>query len=499
MTENDTTETGSEGIQDAQKKPRDNEGNRLIRLAEEHSIPLRSQENQHYLAFHDQPHVALHHDGASSEGMQKLMNISMGKTNKWASSSAKALASDYLAAQCATSPVINIDMRVQQNGDVIYLDTGASNGTVIKVTGRGVEKLDSSPVTFCRSGVTRVLPDITPTAVSLLELLDFVRIQKSALPLLIASLINTWMTDMPQPVILVQGPAASGKSTAMGFLMDLIDPTTTQPGCLMKSDARYMRSLSRMRRVLVFDNVSHVQSDESDLIARITTGAELPERALYTNSGTDMIQLKRPVIINGILDGFSRSDLASRSVVFELEPIPRDRRSSAIKLAQDWEEKKSGIFTALLEMASIVLRELPSTTATQIGHRNPDLVKMTQIVSAQLDIDGVSYLESSVQALTQSVLASNPSGQAFMDLIDSYDSHSEQFGVPLSGQELLQVLKIAIKSEVLEAKLPTNPKGLGEAIKRLAGDLEAILGLRIEKSRTSRHMTYTLIYEPDAA
>jgi Tfp pilus assembly pilus retraction ATPase PilT len=101
--------------------------------------------------------------------------------------------------------------------------------------------------------VTAPLPTPVRDGSGLVELLKYVRVEQDGLPALIATLINTMMTHLPQPLVLIQGPAAAGKTTSLRFLLDLIDPSTKMPGGSLTSNERDVRALSRVRRCLVFD------------------------------------------------------------------------------------------------------------------------------------------------------------------------------------------------------------------------------------------------------
>jgi hypothetical protein len=479
---------------------RTNEGNRLVEFLQPLVEPTKGSDNQHYVAFKTLPHLMFAHDGNSSAAMQQISHRSFLETNRWPSATAKGLAGDYLQARCSMSDPQEVSMRAQYQDSTIYLDTAWSNNQVIKIDSTGVSVIDSCPAKFVRNGVTAPLPAFTETRTDLRRLLHFVRIDEQALPALLASLINTFMTCLPQPLVLLQGPAAAGKTTSLRFLLDLVDPSTQVPGGSLTSNERDMRALSRVRRVMVFDNVSYVKGDVSDLLAKITTGSEMIYRALFENSTPDVMQLQRPVFLNGIINGFSRSDLASRSIAFSLEPISSAQRLSNTDLMGEWAEELPTIFWSLLDLASDVMRTLPSEPKPNSNFRNPELVKMTNIIGRELGIDGQSFLETSVEVLSQAVLGASPMGQAFMELVHCFQADEGHCSNSTKQKLLSEPLRVLDLRELLlrhmplehEKDIPYIPKNFGEAIQRLEGDLESVLGLRITKKRNNKGTLYLL-------
>ena len=490
-------------IESSTEGGRVSEGNRLIAFADEFTTSVRSSDSQHYLAFSEAPHLAIPHEKPDSPAMQELTNRYMLESGKWAAGAAKALASDYFNAQCLRAEATQVSMRSSYVNNTIYLDTCWKSNQVIAIDSSGVRVLPTCSSMFVRSGVSAPLPQLPEKSVSLLRILDYVRISESALPALVACLINSMITSIPQPLMLIQGAAGTGKTTSLRLLMDLIDPTSSIAGGSLSEDERVIRALSKVRRVLVFDNVSYVKGDASDLLAKITTGSELITRALYQNSTPDVLQLKRPVILNGIIDGFSRSDLASRTVAFNLQQVKLGERVSEPELLAKWALELPGIYLGLLEMASYVLKELPNTPTPVTSFRNLDLVKITGIVSRSLGIDGLAHLEKSVAELSQSVLGASAMGQAFTKLVACFRSGSckhcdyadvrlvDKFGVRLSVDDLRAVLLDHIDPSE-HKNIPALNKGFGEALKRLDTDLASVLHLQVTKRRTKDEMTYIL-------
>jgi len=321
-------------------------------------------------------------------------------------------------------------------------------------------------------------------------------------------MITSWMTKMPQPIIFLGGSARSGKTTSLRFILDCIDPSTEYPGTSLTKDIKELKAQASLRRNFVFDNSSHVDVDVSDLLARITTGGELISRAHYTNDEAHVTQLMRMVIINGIMDGFTRGDLASRSVSFELQPIGESELTGLSNLLKEWGEFQPYLFTSLLEITSHVLHEL-ATPREQVRspHRNMDLVQIISIVSQKLGMNGMSYLEDSIKSLSTVVMSSSVFSDSLRKAIEcaangtnncahcrlfngEYSNNPRSlFDGSFTPDELKNLIRHHTDFEQ-QKDLPTTSKAIGEALKRTEAELQTLFGVELHKSKTNTGVRY---------
>ena len=490
-------------------KKRIDQGQKLIQLAIANSRSVRGLDGRFYLVMNNRPHIAIALGNSNSDAVLGVCNLFFRQEGIWAGAKATNLLSSYLTAQCIYADPEEVNLRAGKHGDDIYLDMGDSDYRVIHIHRNGYEVLNTSPILFTRSHISRSLPEVQPSGLPLSELIHFVRIREEALPVLIASMITSWMTKMPQPIIFLGGSARSGKTTSLRFILDCIDPSTEYPGTSLTKDIKELKAQASLRRNFVFDNTSHVDVDVSDLLARITTGGELIARANYTNDEAHVTQLMRMVIINGIMEGFTRGDLASRSISFELQPIGENELTGLSNLLEEWQEFQPYLFTSLLEMTSHVLHEL-ATPREQVRstHRNMDLVQIISIVSNKLGINGMEYLEESIKALSSVVMSSSVFSDALRKAIEcSTDSlgkcpHCRLFnsGYDNSSRSILEgsltsdELKSIIKNHTdfdAQKDLPSTSKALGEALKRTEAELQTLYGIELQKKRTNAGARYT--------
>jgi hypothetical protein len=109
------------------------------------------------------------------------------------------------------------------------------------------------------------------------------------------------------------------------------------------------------------DNLSHIPDWLSDTLCRAATGAAISKRLLYSNDDEALIQVKRPIIINGIGDLAGRQDLVSRQIIINLEDIHPSQRVKEGAFWQAFHEVHPRILGALLTLVANGLKQLPHT------------------------------------------------------------------------------------------------------------------------------------------
>ena len=76
----------------------------------------------------------------------------------------------------------------------------------------------------------------------------------------------------------------------------------------------------------MFDNLSKLDQDMSDWLCRLSEGAGLPKRKLFTDTEEILIEAARPIILTAIPDIAQSGDLIDRASV-RCEPLPESSTS----------------------------------------------------------------------------------------------------------------------------------------------------------------------------
>ena len=112
--------------------------------------------------------------------------------------------------------------------------------------------------------------------------------------------------------------------------------------------------------VCAFDNLSHVTPELSDALCRLSTGGGFGVRTHYENAEETVFHSSRPVIINGIEDVGTRSDLMDRSLIVELPRLADEVRMPERVFDHEFEKVRPRVFGALLTAVSTALKNLPA-------------------------------------------------------------------------------------------------------------------------------------------
>ena len=119
----------------------------------------------------------------------------------------------------------------------------------------------------------------------------------------------------------MNGEQGSAKSTLCRLLKLIIDPNSAP----LRAAPRELRDLmiaASNSWILAFDNLSHIPPWLSDALCRLATGGGFATRELYSDGEEKIFDVMRPVIVNGIAELATRSDLLDRTICLTLATIP---------------------------------------------------------------------------------------------------------------------------------------------------------------------------------
>ena len=234
----------------------------------------------------------------------------------------------------------------------------------IDADGSSIIEASGAPVRFRRTKAMQSLPNPTANG-DISKLKSFLNVDAKNLTLILAWLVNCFRPDYPFPILLISGEQGSAKSTAAKVLRELVDPSIA-PFRSAPRDERDLIIAATNAWICSFDNLSIVPNSLSDGFCRIATGGSLATRTLYTDDDETIFTAKRPIILNGIGNIASRSDLLDRALLIKLESIPKDKRKTERAFWADFEKEKDSIFSALISAVSFALKNLENTSLAEL-------------------------------------------------------------------------------------------------------------------------------------
>ncbi|WP_156405775.1 hypothetical protein [Secundilactobacillus similis] len=250
-----------------------------------------------------------------------------------------------------------VALRTSEHNGNLYLDLCNENWEVVEITSNGWHIIANSPIWFCRTPDMNALPipDSNGSYTDLQnfnEVLNFGGNSNDSLTLVTGWLIGGLLCDHAKPILVLQGTAGAGKSTASRIIRSVIDPAKRKN--LISRPRPTVDSLAidtMHQHTLAYDNFSagSITPEVSDMLCTIATNQSYSKRSLYTDSDEVLVKLGRSVIINGIDDLAKRQDLLDRSIVLEVVPVTKRRPEKEIYAWFD--EHHPLILGALLNVA----------------------------------------------------------------------------------------------------------------------------------------------------
>lgn len=386
-------------------------------------------------------------------------------TGKGANRNAIADAVNTLSAIAKfDGPQEPVFLRVGEHDECIVIDGGGSDwGGYIVRPGRW-ERVGRLPVHFRRAGKPLPLP--IPTTPDFSRLWRHVNAAPEHRVLVAGFLLGALRPRGPFPALALVAEQGSGKSHASRTLKALTDPSASP----LRSPPREERDLlvaATNSWVLAVDNLSGIDHQLSDALCRLATGGALAGRRLYSDTDEILIELQRPVILNGIDDIATRPDLAERCLHIALPPI-RERVTEA-DLQEAWREDAGAIFAALLDGLALALERVE---LMELGSL-PRMADFARFAAAGMPALGfteqefiTAYRQNQAEAI-EAGLESSPIGSAIRAFMAS---RTAWIG---SSADLLKHLT-DLGGDTYTKSWPRSPKGLVNALRRLAPSLRHV-------------------------
>jgi hypothetical protein len=222
---------------------------------------------------------------------------------------------------------------------------------------------------------------------------------------------------------------------------------------------------------LSFDNLSHLQDSQSDILCRISTGGGFAARELYSDQDETILDVQRPIALNGIEELATRSDLMDRSILNTLSTIPPERRVPEKQFWCEFEQERPAILGAILDAVSMALRNEATVTLDE----HPRMADFAQwIVAAEPALpweigEFMAAYRGNQKDANDLTLDASPVAQAVREFMDK---RTEWIG---TATELLTVLEEITDEKTRRQKSwPASARTLSNVLRRLSPNLRAV-------------------------
>ena len=161
------------------------------------------------------------------------------------------------------------------------------------------------------------------------------------------------------PFMMFSGPEGSGKSVTAAMVKELIDPVGMNStfDTLPTKDKNKLAMMLTKEQTQLFDNISYISSQISDMLCRACTGGRHKTRELYTTNNILVYPFnKMRILFTGISKTTIRApDLASRILHYDVPPGQTDRSKN--DLEREYFENRPYILHAVLNTISKAMKE----------------------------------------------------------------------------------------------------------------------------------------------
>jgi phage/plasmid primase-like uncharacterized protein len=357
-------------------------------------------------------------------------------------------------------------LRVASAEGSIWIDLCNEEWQAVEVTATGWRIVDAPPLYFVRTATMRALP-MPVSEGSLAPLWEIVNIPESERLIVVTWLLECFRSATPYAVLELTGEQGSAKSTTQEYLRQLIDPNRSNNRSAPKSvDDVFIAAQNS--HLVSMENLSHLHPAYQDALCVLATGGGYSTRRLFTNAEESVLDLKKPIVLNGIAVIVTAQDLSDRTVHIDLPTI--EARATANQIKQLFETHRGSIFGALLDLLAKALAQL-QTIHTE-DRKLPRMADFAQLGEAVYRVYGkppgafISDYQEKRKESVHRTLEASPVAVAILAYLDDRPQ-----GFEGTIGRLLEVLGDYRQDT---ESWPKSAKGMGDIFRRIAPALRQI-------------------------
>lgn len=414
----------------------------------------------------------------SSEMDNLIVKIFRGFGFKWGANKnlVMRIKDEMLAQSIADDKKNEVHIRVAGNTNEVFIDLGISTKKLIKITpGQTPEIIQNSNFKFIRPAKQRDLPIPTFTKLDLNYFKSLFNFEVDDQNMLVLAYILKSLTpnSSPCPILILEGPQGSGKTTATEIIGKLIDPTEPSLFSPPKNEED-IKIHANSSWLLTYDNLSYLNGNLTDAFCRVSTGGGMSSRKLYSNDEELVYSIQRPVVFNGIEELGERPDFLDRSIVIHTKPISENSRKFSDII---WDPFNKGYSTLLgggYLLLSEVLKLLPTIEAKELP-RMADYAKFGIAMEKALELPEGSFMKT--YNLHNSTKNSNLFDSDLTCFFLEYvmkrrDYGGQNYFIGTTSELMAYVDGFCKSTSIKRSTLPSNPRSFKGRLSRIKPILE---------------------------
>jgi hypothetical protein len=380
-----------------------------------------------------------------------------------------------------------VHTRIAEHEETIYLDLADEAWRVVRISADGwhVISADEAPIRFRRPRGLLALPE--PVSGDLHMLRRFVNVTDEQWPLIVAWLVSSYRPNRPFPILALHGEQGSAKSTTARVIRALVDPNKAALRSEPRSEHELMIAATNSWLVLL-DNVSRIPTWLSDALCRLSTGGGFAARELYQDSEEIIFDAMRPVLINGIEEVATRSDLLDRTLIVTLPSITDAERRPQDELLSEFTHAWPTILGALMNAVTCALGSVDDVHLDSLPRMADFAIWATAaepalgLAQGEFMIAYVGNRESANDLALEAAILS-------AELISFIQSEQIWSG---TTTDLLSALNSRVADSVQrQPSWPKSPRAIAGKLTRIAPNLRAA-GINVQRGEGRKRREWTL-------
>src|SRR6478672_3545388 len=258
---------------------------------------------------------------------------------------------------------IELKLRVAKTADngSFYYDLTNPKWEVIKITSEGWNIVKDNTIPLFKRYENNYSPQVYPSKENdnIIHWNSFLKLfnleSKNDILLLSVYIISLFIPDISRGILLLNGSWGGAKTKTFEMIKNIVDPGTVDTFSFPEKIEGLVQILSH-HHLNLFDNVSSISEEISNLLCTAVTGSGYIKRALYKNDTDVVYKFKRGVGINGINLVSTRPDLLDRSLIIKLKRIPKEERRKKEDIDREFEELRPYVLGYIFDILVKVLK-----------------------------------------------------------------------------------------------------------------------------------------------
>ena len=345
--------------------------------------------------------------------------------------------------------------------DKLYIDLGDESYSALELSAEGYRSICPSPVYFARfhsiEEIKIIDEEIDPFAI-----FDYINIcGRNNQLLALVWMITSCLPQIDKPMLLLTGPAGSGKTNAARFMKSIFDPCESLDNSPPKNEDDFALIFNE-KAIPMIDNVQSINDFFSDIYCRAITGFNYQKRALYTNCDTINLNIRRSPIITSINIPSLREDFLSRAITIRTKSLDDCAKINLSIITNRLERIKPKIvytFIGILQKAISILPSIKLRTKTRMG----DFDTWGCAISIAMSCDPNEFMQARMKNIKSIELATKGCYQTMkaIDLATTNTFYEEEY----TSEQLFNILQEKSRDK---DRLPVSSSVFGKHLKILS-------------------------------